>query len=331
MQKAFVIIIAALLMGLSSCVDGTNVLPNVTGKAGEVLLIIDEPIWGNEIGDSVYNFFSQDVAGIPWEEPFYDVSRVDHNGFLKILLTARNIVDVDVSRRYTQTKVKYYRDLYSETQTYVKIQAPTGEAVLEILGTEGEKILRFFNNAERKRTLSQYLKYNNKELVKQVFDSTGVQMVIPSNYNRIKWGKNCVWMMAGRSKSIQKNMVIYWYDYKHQDDFNVKNLVAKRDSILKSNISGPTEGSYMKTGEFYPPVLTKFKYDSMFIADLRGIWEMEGDMMGGPFFSHSKVDEKRNRVVTIEGFVYAPSKNKRNHLRQIEAMVFTAKFPESLN
>lgn len=331
MQKTIIVSLAAILILMSSCVSSGSVLPNVTGKAGEVLLIIDDPIWGNEIGDSIHNYFSQDVVGIPWDEPFYDVSRVDHDGFLKILLTARNIVDIDVSKRYTQTKVKYYRDLYSESQTFVKIQAPTGEAVIEILGTEGEKILRFFYSAERRRTLDQFLKYNNKDLVKQVFDSTGVEMVIPSNYNRTKWGKNCVWMMAGRSKNIQKNMVIYWYDYKHQDDFKVENLVSKRDSILKNNINGPAKGSYMKTGTFYPPVLTKFTYDSMFVADLRGIWEIEGDMMGGPFFSHSKVDEKRNRIVTIEGFVYAPDKNKRNHLRQIEAMVFTAKFPESIN
>ncbi len=331
MQKVFITIFAAILIILSSCIKGASVLPSVTGKAGEVLLVIDDPLWGNEIGDSIFNYFSQDVVGIPWDEPFYDVSRVDHDGFLKILLTARNIVDVDVSARYTQAKVQYFRDLYSETQTYVKIQAPNGKAVIELLGKEGEKILRFFYTAERKRTLSQYLKYNNRELVKQVFDSTGVEMVIPSNFNRIKWGKDCVWMMAGRSKSIQKNMVIYWYDYKHQDDFILENLVAKRDSVLKDNILGPVEGSFMKTGSFYPPVLTKFTYDSMFIAELRGIWEIEGDMMGGPFFSHSKVDQKRNRIVTIEGFVYAPSKNKRNELRQMEAMIFTAKFPESLN
>lgn len=32
---------------------------------------------------------------------------------------------------------------------------------------------------------------------------------------------------------------------------------------------------------------------------------MEGDMMGGPFVSHAHLDEKNQRVVVAETFVYA--------------------------
>ena len=46
-------------------------------------------------------------------------------------------------------------------------------------------------------------------------------------------------------------------------------------------------------------------------------------MMGGPFVSHAQLDEARQRVIVVEGFVYAPETDKRNFLRRIEAALFT--------
>ena len=54
---------------------------------------------------------------------------------------------------------------------------------------------------------------------------------------------------------------------------------------------------------------------------MRGLWRMQGDMMGGPFVSHTRLDEKNHRVVVAEGFVYA------NFMRRIEAALFTLRLP----
>ncbi len=50
-------------------------------------------------------------------------------------------------------------------------------------------------------------------------------------------------------------------------------------------------------------------------------------MMGGPFVSHTRLDEKNHRVVVAEGFVYAPETDKRNFMRRIEAALFTLRLP----
>ena len=50
-------------------------------------------------------------------------------------------------------------------------------------------------------------------------------------------------------------------------------------------------------------------------------------MMGGPFVSHIRLDEKNQRVVVAEGFVYAPETNKRNYIRRMEAALFTLRLP----
>jgi hypothetical protein len=55
---------------------------------------------------------------------------------------------------------------------------------------------------------------------------------------------------------------------------------------------------------------------------------MEGDMMGGPFVSHARVDRPNGRVVVVEGFVYSPKGLKRNLIRQMEAVLYTLTLPQ---
>jgi hypothetical protein len=57
----------------------------------------------------------------------------------------------------------------------------------------------------------------------------------------------------------------------------------------------------------------------------------DGASMGGPFYSHTRVDEINKRVITVEGFVFAPGTKKRNHIRQLEAAVYTVKLPQEIS
>ncbi|HNZ72795.1 MAG TPA: DUF4837 family protein, partial [Prolixibacteraceae bacterium] len=63
-----------------------------------------------------------------------------------------------------------------------------------------------------------------------------------------------------------------------------------------------------------------------YAVEVRGLWQVENDFMGGPFVSLSILDVLKRRVVTVEGFVYAPANKKRNLLQQVEAMAYSLKF-----
>ena len=63
--------------------------------------------------------------------------------------------------------------------------------------------------------------------------------------------------------------------------------------------------------------------------EARGLWQMHNDAMGGPFVSHSRVDTINNRVIVVEGFVYAPEKMKRTMIRRLEAALYTLKLPSA--
>jgi len=50
--------------------------------------------------------------------------------------------------------------------------------------------------------------------------------------------------------------------------------------------------------------------------------------MGGPFVSHSRVDEVNNRIITAEIFIFAPNDKKRDFVRTMEASLYTLKLPQ---
>ena len=61
---------------------------------------------------------------------------------------------------------------------------------------------------------------------------------------------------------------------------------------------------------------------------MRGLWRVENDFMGGPYISLAVLDDENQRVVVAFGYVFAPSKNKRNFLSQVQAMVYSLKLNE---
>ena len=95
---------------------------------------------------------------------------------------------------------------------------------------------------------------------------------------------------------------------------------------MKANIHGEQPGMHMTTAQ---AELTTYPLLNDTTYCLRGLWEMTGDMMGGPFVSiscgHSNPTESigSGKQVVAEAFVFAPSQKKRNLVRQLEAVLQT--------
>ena len=56
-----------------------------------------------------------------------------------------------------------------------------------------------------------------------------------------------------------------------------------------------------------------------------------GIAMGGPFVSVTALNEKENKIITVEGFVFAAGEDKRNYVRQLDAIVLSLAFPDVKN
>jgi hypothetical protein len=79
-----------------------------------------------------------------------------------------------------------------------------------------------------------------------------------------------------------------------------------------------------------PPVMRSVMVnDSTSATEIRGLWKiLEGEAMGGPYVSHTRLDQVNGRVITAETFLYAAGQKKRTALRQAEAILYTLQLPE---
>ena len=81
--------------------------------------------------------------------------------------------------------------------------------------------------------------------------------------------------------------------------------------------------------EFITPVSKALpKFPAGYAVETRGLWNVVGDFMAGPFVSYSIVDPTSSKIITAEGWVYYPNKDKRDLLRQQESILYTLKFVE---
>ena len=95
---------------------------------------------------------------------------------------------------------------------------------------------------------------------------------------------------------------------------------------MKVNIPGEREGMYMETDSAHV-FANNINVRGDYAMEVKGLWDVKNDMMGGPFVSHARVDQANGRVVVVEGFVYSPDKQKRNFMRKMEAALYTLKLP----
>jgi hypothetical protein len=316
-----------------SCKDTGQIRTAATGARFEILIVMDNQIWNAPAGQAVFELFDQDMPGLPQPEAMFKIMQVSPNNFSDFLKPTRNILQVDISpERFTQPRITYAKDLISFPQRYVRITAPSAEDLLNAIKTNGENILNFFVLGERERSMHLLESRHNRSLSREVQDWMGVQIHLPADMKHSTKRENFYWT-SNQHGEIRQDIVIYSYPYTDPNTFTFDFLVAKRDSIMKHNIPGPVAGSFMGTElQFATPTMHEIWHNGEYAVEMFGLWKtMNGGSMGGPFYSLTRLDEVNQRVITVEGFVFAPGTNKRNAIRALEAVVHTLRLPQDVN
>jgi len=322
----------ALFVLLTACKYTGSTLPSVTGTKYEILVVMDEPNWKAPSGRALLELLNQPMPGLPQPEPILDVSHCTRAEFSDILKPSRNLLLTEISERYTAPKIIYAKDRYSYPQSVVKIVAPNDSIFEETIKKYGDQVLDYFVRTERERQEMYNRDYLNDKAIAEVEKMFGIKIDIPLGISRTTIHKDFYWINNGQP-NVRLDLIIYSYPYTDKNTFTKDYLIAKRDSVLKHNIPGEIAGSYPGTETKYvDPVFKEIWVNDGYCAELRGLWKMyNGASMGGPFYSHTRLDEIHQRVITVEGFVFAPGTKKRNHIRYLEAIIYSAKLPQEIN
>lgn len=299
--------------------------------------------------DLVEAVMAADMPCMPQVEPYFRVTHVPTAQFDDMFKPTRNILFVDINpQKYTQLKAKVSNDYWSTPQALCRIQSPTEEEFFTYWLEHGEEIREWFVNQEIKRQTKFYRASTNKD-ARAILEEQGYDMLIPEDYmvimdtvlggattfslrNPITVAPEVRLLWCCNNKgSMRRDLVVYSYPYTDANTFTYDYLNTKRDNVLSRVVSASVEGSYMGTEyKVMPPVMrTIMVQDDEQATEIRGLWRiLNGEAMGGPYVSHTRLDQVNGRVVTAEAFLYAAGQKKRTALRQAEAILYTLQLPQ---
>lgn len=331
MKRRYLPLLLAVAL-LGSCGKSTVVLPSVSGTKFEVLVVMDELPWKAPAGRALVALLDDDMVALPQPEPVMSIIHCTRPQFGDIFKPSRNVLVTDINPRFDAPKITYKKNVWASPQSVVKVVAPNDSVFEDLIKKEGANILNYFLTTERNRQIEFNKGYINNKALRDVEEMFSIQIDIPTELSKATKGKDFYWITNDHAH-IRKDLVIYSYPYTDKNTFTPEYLIAKRDSFMKANIPGEFEGSYLGTElKHHTPVFREININNTYCAELSGLWKIfKGGSMGGPFYSHTRIDEVNKRVITVEGLVFAPGTNKRNHIRQLEAVIYTLKLPQEMN
>lgn len=325
MKRIIHLLAAAALMTLTACSGGSTrkvLLPNVSGKAGEVIVVIEKSDWEGSLGNEVRAILAEDCPWLYVQEPLYSLVNVAPGGFAELFKVHRNIVLFQIDPQVQQTGVFLKNDVWAAPQCVVQISATDSKQALSFLKEKSELITSAIEQAERDRVIHNTLLYEERSIFANVSEVMGGSPHFPSGYKLRKLTDDFAWIADVKQYTTQ-GVLVYKYPADMENPFSEENIIAMRNEILKDNVPGMFDNTYMTTAEYFSPTVEFVKYKGREFAQTRGYWEVFNDYMGGPFVSHSFYSQDGKDIIVLDAFVYAPRYDKRQYLRQVESLLYS--------
>ncbi len=325
MRKALLIL--AICNFLFSCKEETSTtnnlgLPESSGKINNISIFVDETLWNGEVGDSLRKKFAAPVDGLPQEEPLFNINQYPSKIFQGFVTKGRNIIFVE---KTTNTGFSAKKNVYAYPQnvfTIVGKNTPEIIAVLEAKYTEIIDAIKTTEIAENQKRMKKALIDN--QFIQKKF---GVTMNIGAGYKNHLEKDNFIWLLKEYTSGYN-SILVYQVPFSAIDKGEniTQNIIRVRDSIGKANIQGVVANTYMITDEAYAPYLFTVQIDKKPTFLTKGTWYLKNDFMAGPFLNYAIKDTKNKRYLVVEGFTYLPTKAKRDHVFELEAIINSLKF-----
>ena len=332
MKRLLSLLALSLLILIPAC-KGRNtarekLLPNVSGKAGEIVVVIDKDSWEGAPGIALREFLACDCPYLSQREPLFSLTNVPPGSFNNMFKMHRNIILMDINPQGAEQKVTYFKNEWARPQSLVRISAFDLEGAVMLIASEGKIIGDYFEQAERDRLIANAKLYENSSLRPAVQELTGGILHFPSGY-KLKSKRDRFLWVADEKQYTNQAVLIYTYPVPEGGEpFSVEALIAKRNEVMKENVPGQFENTYMTTSLAVAPKSESLRYKGLDFMETRGFWEVYNDFMGGPFVSHAFYSRDGKDIIVLEAFVYAPKYDKRQYLRQVESILYSFEWVE---
>lgn len=332
-SRSFATVIGAV--ALASCDSGAPHLPDAAGGQGEVLVVMAKGHWEGEPGAVVRSILEQPIEGLPQREPRFKVAWTTPENFGTLLAVHHSVLLASIGQNADTTGVRWQRDGHARGQFLVRVSAKDPLTWTGVMQQEGYTAADRLEEHQRTRVGIRLARERDAALVGTLKARHRLTLDIPGGYRVMKLGEEATWLQrdrvvsgGGLEHNVIEGVLVHTHPYVSEHTFTVPYLIDQRDSVTKALVEGPNEGTYMVVRRGFDdmdlmPAGRSATVDGRFGFLMRGLYGMHGAKMGGPFVSLSTVDEEGGRLVTVEGFVYAPHFDKREYMRELEALLFS--------
>ena len=316
----------AAVMALASCTEQQKrkaLLPNISGKAGEVIVVIDKGNWEGQVGTVLRDSLAQETPYLPQREPLFGLVNVPQNAFTNMFQIHRNIIVVNINKTVTEPGIVIRKDVWAAPQTVIYINAADSESAVKVIQENSALMCTTIEQAERDRIIGNIKKYEELKLAPVVTEMVGGSPHFPAGYKLKKRTSDFIWIEYA-IQDVTQGILVYKYPVVEGEQMmSLENIIENSNEMLKNNVPGMFENTYMTTSTAARPGIEYKRYKGLDFAEVRGFWEVYNDYMGGPFVSHVFYSPDGKEMIVLQAFVYAPKYDKRQYLRQVESVIYS--------
>lgn len=332
MKKAlFIIFITLPILFNIGCDENPSNKANVSGgKTNEIIAVVKGPLtWQSKIGDTVKHFFEQPDTLLSQPEELFSLATITEKQFNEsnFFFHHHNILIIHKDSIFSNPIIETKENQWATPQRVIWIKFSDDSSFYALFETRKETLLKMFDDMEILRT-NQILQLGSNQSANLALENTfQFHMDIPAGFSIARSDSNFMWLsqtVVKKKQDMTASIIIWQRPYVSENQFSINELVKSRNEIASRYIPGPVNGSFMKTSVEYiaPSIKVLTNFPTGYAVEMRGLWDMVGDFMGGPFISYTFVNPNTSQLVTVEGFIYNPNHKKRIFLRQLQSVFY---------
>ncbi len=295
---------------------------DASGNINTISVIIDDQLWNGEVGDSIRNKFASPVIGLPKEEPQFTINQYPIRLLEGFTSNSRNII---VVKKGGDNRYKLIQDEFATPQNVFHLSGKTATALINLIESYAPEMVEQMHATEIRA--NQRVIDTARADTKKIVRKFGIDLHLPKGYQYAMRRRKFIWLKK-EITSGNTSLLIYQVPITavlNRTDAAV-NIRRLRDSIGALYIHGTARGTQMMTEDSYWPYLSQTMIKGKQAYEMRGTWEMRNDFMSGPFVSYAVIDRAGRRALILEGFCYAPSREKRDLMFELEAIIKSIEF-----
>lgn len=326
--------------------------PSAFGKANEIVVISDKNLWEGRVGDTLDFYLSSAYPILPAPEPIFDLRHfsmedLEEKSIRKELRTLLVIADLNdenspVTRmliddigeeRYSRAMLdstvfnSVGSDKWAQGQMIIYLYGKGQENIINNIKKSWKSIANRVSEFDSKQIEANiYLPGSNRKIESVIREKYGIEMKIPKSYFIAIDEGDDLWIRLETDK-YSSNFIMRKEKYEREEQLTKTYMKGLQDSLGLRYVSTSIEGTYKRTNDIDLPMFTeKIEDRENYTLESRGIWEMEGDFLGGAFISRMMLSPQRDSLFFIEAFLYAPGRDKRNTMQELHYILSTADF-----